>query len=340
MMMRGWDMTDEMMHIVYASDGNYAPILGISLTSLLENNRDAQLQVHILDSGIGEADREKIVKLCEDYKQPKPHFIPAENVSVVLGMDVAADRGSLAQYARIFIARQLEEEIDRVLYLDSDTIIRKSLADLWHIDLQGKTIAALDDAFSVHYRPNLDLNRNDIMINSGVMLIDMKKWRERNVEQRILDFIRNHRGFVEKGDQGALTAVLSRETMCFDTVYNAVTIFFDFSYEEMIRYRRPPRYYSEADVKRAVEDPVIIHYTLSFLSKRPWMEGCEHPWVEEWLKYKAMSPWKDMPLTEEHRSWRVTAIRKLPRRFMMWLAGLLQVYGRPWLYRIRLRKLQ
>ena len=52
MMMRGWDMTDEMMHIVYASDGNYAPILGISLTSLLENNRDAQLQVHILDSGI------------------------------------------------------------------------------------------------------------------------------------------------------------------------------------------------------------------------------------------------------------------------------------------------
>ena len=339
-MMRGWDMTDEMMHIVYASDGNYAPILGISLTSLFENNRDAQLQVHILDSGIGEADREKIEKLCEDYKQPKPHFIPAENVSMVLGMDVATDRGSLAQYARIFIARQLEEEIDRVLYLDSDTIIRKSLAVLWHIDLQGKTIAALDDAFSVHYRPNLDLNRTDIMFNSGVMLIDMIKWRERKIEQRILDFIRSRRGFVEKGDQGALTAVLSHETICFDTVFNAVTIFFDFSYKEMLAYRRPPAYYQETEVKRAVEDPVIVHYTLSFLSRRPWMEGCTHPWAEEWLRYKSRSPWRDMPLETEHRSWRVTAIRRLPRPLMLWLAGLLQVYGRPWLYRLRLGRLR
>ena len=328
------------IHIVYATDINYAPMLGVSLTSLLDNNQEERFQIHILDSGIEEEDIAKIEALCKRYQQPKPRFIPAEDVSAVLGIDVAADRGSLTQYARIFISRHIDPEIDRVLYLDCDTIVRKSISPLWNLELEGATIGALDDAFSVHYRKNLDLKPDDIMFNSGVMLIDMKKWRERNVEQRILDFIRNRRGFVEKGDQGALTAVLSRETMCFDTVYNAITIFFDFSYEEMIRYRRPPRYYSEADVKRAVEDPVIIHYTLSFLSKRPWMEGCEHPWVEEWLKYKAMSPWKDMPLTEEHRSWRVTAIRKLPRRFMMWLAGLLQVYGRPWLYRIRLRKLQ
>lgn len=330
----------ETIHIIYASDGNYAPMLGVSLTSLLENNSDRRLQVHVLDSGIGEEEKEKITAACKSYAQPAPHWIVCEDVSAVLGMDVATDRGSLAQYARIFISRHLCEDIHRVLYLDCDMIVRKSIMPLWNLEMGESTIAALDDAFSVYYRTNLDLQPDDIMFNSGVMLIDMKKWRERNVEERILDFIRNRHGFVEKGDQGALTAVLSRETLCFDTIYNAVTIFFDFSYEEMLRYRRPPKYYSEADVKRAVEDPVIIHYTLSFLSKRPWMEGCEHPWVEEWLKYKAMSPWKDMPLTEEHRSWRVTAIRKLPRRFMMWLAGLLQVYGRPWLYRIRLRKLQ
>lgn len=329
-----------MMHIVYASDNAYAPKLGISLTSLLENNRDAKLQLHILDSGIGESDREKIENLCASYQQPTPRFIPTKDVSEILGMDVEADRGSLAQYARIFISRYLCMDIDRILYLDCDTIIRKPINDLYNLDLRGNTIAALNDAFSAQYRKNLDLKPDAIVFNSGVMLIDMKKWREQNVEQRILDFIRSCRGFVEMGDQGALSAVLSHETLCFDTVYNAVTIFFDFNYEEMLRYRRPPKYYSREDVQRAVEDPAVIHYTLSFLSKRPWMEGCEHPWVDEWLLYKSKSPWKDMKLDVEHRSWQVTAIRKLPRPLMLWLAGLLQVYVRPWLYRLRMKKLR
>lgn len=328
----------DVIHIIYASDGKYAPLLGISLTSLFENNQGEKLRLYILDSGIGEEDKDKIEKLCGEYEQPNPDFIPSEDVSKVLEMDVESDRGSLAQYARIFISRHLDAEIKRVLYLDCDTIIRKPLRELYDLDLGDNTIAALDDAFSVHYRANLDLEQSDIMFNSGVMLIDMKKWRERNVEPRVLDFIRDRHGFVEKGDQGALNAVLSRETYCFDTVYNAVTIFFDFSYEEMLKYRRPPKYYSKEEVQRAVDDPAIVHYTLSFLSKRPWMEGCEHLWGKEWLKYKAKSPWKDMPLVREHRSWRVIAIRKLPRRFMLWLAGLLQVYGRPWLYRMRQRK--
>lgn len=329
-----------MMHIVYASDDHYAPMLGISLTSLLENNRCAQFQIHILDSGITEENKLKIELVCETFQKKSPHWIPVDDIEDELEMKVAADRGSLAQYARIFISRHLSSDIDRVLYLDCDTIVRKPIDNLYSFDLKGMTIAALEDAFSVYYRPNLDLNRTDIMFNSGVMLIDMIKWRERKIEQRILDFIRSRRGFVEKGDQGALTAVLSHETICFDTVFNAVTIFFDFSYKEMLAYRRPPAYYQETEVKRAVEDPVIVHYTLSFLSRRPWMEGCTHPWAEEWLRYKSRSPWRDMPLETEHRSWRVTAIRRLPRPLMLWLAGLLQVYGRPWLYRLRLGRLR
>ena len=328
-----------MMHIVYASDENYAPMLGISLTSLLENNRKTPLQIHILDSGIGEEDHKKIEAVCKNYGQMPPHWIQADNISEELEMTVKADRGSLAQFGRIFLSRHLDDEIQRVLYLDCDTIIRGSIEELYNLDLADKTVAALNDAFSVHYRKNLDLKPDDIMFNSGVMLIDMKKWRERKVEQRILEFVRSRHGFVEKGDQGALSAVLSRETLCFDAAFNAVTIFFDFSYREMLAYRKPPKYYDEEEIQRAAENPVIVHYTLSFLSKRPWMEGCTHPWVDEWLKYKSLSPWNDMPLQREDRSWRVNAMRMLPRPLMLWLAGLLQVYGRPWLYRIRMKKL-
>ena len=48
-------------HIIYAADANFAEMLGISLTSVLENSRDmTDICVHILDMGIQPVDREKI----------------------------------------------------------------------------------------------------------------------------------------------------------------------------------------------------------------------------------------------------------------------------------------
>ena len=325
------------MHIVYAADRSYAPILGVSIVSLFENN--SQVQIHILDAGISQTDRGRIEDVCESYQMPAPNWIPANDISNELKMAVSADRGSMAQYARIFISRHLDESIDRILYLDCDTIITGSLRELWEMDLKGRTVAVLLDAFSKYYRYNVGLQPGDIMFNSGVILVDMKRWRGQDVERRVLSFIRSRHGFIEKGDQGALNAVLSHDCICFESKFNAVTIFFDFSYKEMLRYRRPPGYYSEEQIRNAVENPVIIHFTVSFLSKRPWMKGCEHPWKAEWLKYKAMSPWKDTPLVEEKRSWRVHAMRKLPRGLMLWIAGFLQAYGRPWLYRMRMQRI-
>ena len=218
-------MTD-VMHIVYAADKAFAYILGVSLVSLLENN--TSVQVHILDAGIDHADRGKIEGVCNSYRIPAPHWIPADDISKELRMAVSADRGSMAQYARIFISRHISADIDRILYLDCDTIINGSLRELWEMDLQNKTAAVLLDAFSKYYRKNVNLQPHDIMFNSGVMLVDMKRWREQDVENCVLSFIRSHHGFIEKGDQGALNAVLSRDCICFDPKYNAVTIFFDF----------------------------------------------------------------------------------------------------------------
>lgn len=106
--------------------------------------------------------------------------------------------------------------------------------------MQGKTIAALKDAFSKWYRMNIDLGPNDIMFNSGVMLIDLKRWKELKVEESLLQFIWRKQGKIQQGDQGALNAVLSHDTYCFDSRFNSVTIYYDFSYKELLTYRKPP----------------------------------------------------------------------------------------------------
>lgn len=329
------------LHVVYASDDKFAEILGVSLTSLYENNKDMeQIHVYVLDSKISEKNKKKLESVSTAYKRIGIQWIPAKDISEELHMDVAVDRGSLSQYARLFVSSVLPAKLERVLYLDCDIIINQSLYELWNLDMHGKTIAALKDAFSKWYRANIDLKPADIMFNSGVMLIDLKRWKEQKVEKRLLNFIASKNGKIQQGDQGALNAVLSHDTYCFEPRFNSVTIYYDFSYEEMMVYRKPPEFYTEAQVKEATENPVIIHFTTSFLSRRPWIEGCQHRYVGEWMKYKDMSPWKDEALWEHKGATGVKGIgvklaEKLPRKLMISITGIAQAYGRPMVNRFK-----
>lgn len=327
-------------HVVYASDDKFAEILGVSLVSLYENSKDMDdVVVYVLDSDIIDENKQKLVSVCRLYGRSDIAFIPGKNISEKLSMDVAVDRGSLSQYARLFVSSDLPTDLNRVLYLDCDIIINKSIKELWNLDLQGKTIGALMDAFSKYYRANIDLQENDIMFNSGVMLIDLEKWREQSIEDRLLKFIVSKNGKIQQGDQGALNHVLSHDTYCFEPRFNSVTIFYDFTYKEMLIYRRPPKFYTEVEVREAVENPSIIHFTTSFLSKRAWMKGCKHYYVDEWLKYKKISPWSDEQLWDDNRPWckRIGAniITKIPRGMAVGIAGFMQVYVRPFINRIK-----
>ena len=324
------------MHIVYAADGNYAMPLGVSLLSLLACHRDQTLVVHILDCGIGKEDRARIEGICAGHPNARLRWHTAADACHGLDAVAMSDRGSVAQFARVFFARYVEDT-PRVLYLDCDTLVRKSLVPLWARPLDECTLSALGDAFSVHYRAILGLRPDDLMFNSGVMLIDTEKWRSHQTERRVLEFIKRRGGLVGNGDQGALNAVLSRECMCVEPEFNAVTGFFDFNYGELIRYRRPPRYYSRETVERARRDPAVVHYTSSFLSVRPWERRCLHPFAGEWLAYKLESPWRDVPQREARRGWPVRAMCALPGRLMLPLAGFLQSWARPWLYRAYMR---
>lgn len=338
-----YDFNSDIAHIVYASDNKFAEILGVSLVSLFENSKDMEeINVYILDSGITENNRHKLLSVCQLYYR-NGVFIPATNIRKKLTMEIAIDRGSLSQYARLFVSSDLPEDLSRVLYLDCDIVIKKSIRELWNLDLKGKTIGALMDAFSKYYRVNIDLEENDIMFNSGVMLIDLNKWKEQKVEDKLLKFIKAKNGVIQQGDQGALNNVLSRDTYCFEPRFNSVTIFYDFSFKDMLTYRKPPKFYGEEDIKKAVENPTIIHYTTSFLSKRAWVKGCEHKYVGDWLKYKEMSPWKDTELWDDNRpQWRQSCIniyKKLPESLSVKIAGFMQIYCRPFFNKLRSKHL-
>lgn len=330
---------DDEYQIVYASDDGYAEALGVSLTSLFENNQDAKsIQVTILDSGISSKNHTRIEEVCLKYNRSLPRWVKAVDIEKHLSIRVNLDRGSLSQYARIFLNEVYDSDIERVLYLDCDTLIVSSIANLWNMSLQGNIIAALKDAFSAMYRRNIDLQKEDVMFNSGVMLVDLNQWRKQRVEKYVLDFILSKNGKVQQGDQGALNAVLSRKTKVLDPQYNLVSIFFDLTYAQIKKYRKPVDFYTKNEIENAKKNPVIIHFTSSFYNRRPWFQNSNHVKASQWLDYRNKGPWCSELVSRDTRSGMKKIVydvyHHIPRGLSLTIAGILQAYVRPMKYRV------
>ena len=139
----------------------------------------------------------------------------------------------------------------------------------------------------------------------------MDKWRENQIEKQCMNYIRICNGQVAYNDQGVINKVLHKDLLVLPPEYNAMTIFFDFTYPDMIKYRKPQSYYSAQQVDHARKHPRIVHFTSSFLSLRPWVKGSEHPYAPLWRNYYKRSPWRAKDLRSDNRS----SYRKIYEKF-------------------------
>jgi lipopolysaccharide biosynthesis glycosyltransferase len=131
-------------------------------------------------------------------------------------------------YARLLIGDLLPTGWDRVAYLDSDTITRRPLTDLWNTDLGGNLLGAVRDDYiptiaSPYGLPSWrqrGLDPDLPYFNSGVMLIDLDLWRRTRLGEQALQYLAEHRGDIRLFDQDALNAVAAGQWRQLDTVWN------------------------------------------------------------------------------------------------------------------------
>ncbi|WP_405092899.1 glycosyltransferase family 8 protein [Micromonospora sp. NBC_01392] len=129
---------------------------------------------------------------------------------------------SAAMYLRLLIPHALPPGVDRLLYLDSDVLCTGSLAPLRDVDLGDKPVGAVRDAFTRRLIDNgglpgiygyRDLDAQAPYLNSGVLLIDVPRWRELEITAAALDYIARHAHEARFPDQDALNhAVYGRWT--------------------------------------------------------------------------------------------------------------------------------
>lgn len=277
--------------VVYASDDRYAMLAGVSMESLYANNEDLErLNVYILADGLTENNRSRLTEIAEKYGR-ELGFVEFDGKSLGEKYNINAQFWSVAAYTRLFTP-QLLPEMHKILYLDCDTLVFGSILELLETELGDYSCAAVSEPISALHKKNVGLDASDNYFNSGVMLIDLNRWRQTGAVEKFLDCICRHKGRVPYVDQGVINEVFRGEIMTLPTRYNVSTFYFDFSYKEAQRYRAGEIAYSKSEVETAKREPTIVHYNSSFLTPRPWIKNSTHPYAPQWESFCERTPWR------------------------------------------------
>lgn len=246
-------MQSKVIPVVYAVDDNYAPFLGVSLESIIENaSGNYNLDVFILNTGISDFNKEKILNLAS-----KANFdVCVEFVDVADRMDKIKDKTHLrdyytnAIYYRIFIPA-LFSQYEKVIYLDCDTVLLTDIEKLYDTDLGDNIIAAVHeeamswfDCFGMYSEKFLGVPRNDYF-NSGLLVIDTNKYLQAQVETKFINLMLNCKVEVAP-DQDYLNVLLRGRTKLLDIGWNKTPI--------------PDKVFSDEEIK-------LVHFKLNF---KPW----------------------------------------------------------------------
>ena len=275
-------LLNKIMDVVFAVNQAFFRPLIVAIVSLLENNKTNNIVIHILYMDLGENEKQTLRGVVEKYLTEVRFYqiSPAQ-----LRNFPNPGMYSLASYFRLLIPAILDERINRVLYLDCDLIINGDLKDLWNTDIQDYSVAAVSDTTLSHsiIKDYIDYDfRREGYFNSGVLVINLKYWREHSVQESLSSYLVNHQ--TKLNDQDALNSVLHGTAKFIHPKWNCHTGYFAY----------PPLVITEQKkyIKYLWAGARIIHFTGPV---KPWYKECVNPYKSFYKKYEALTPWGITP---------------------------------------------
>lgn len=270
-------MNNENLVVLYSTDENYARHAATSIYTLLENNTSfKKIKIYIISNNLLQETKNKFLHIANEYNR-EVGFINLEDL--VEGFE-KNNNYPISSYARLLIEDIIEE--DKILYIDCDTIILDSVKSMWQIDLQENLVAGVQDTLPSYLLTAININENCRYINAGILLINLKKWREENFKQQVYDFLKIKKGNVVHHDQGIINHICNGKIKILEPKYNVMPEIIMYNEKQIKKLYRLQNYYSDKELQDAKENPVIIHFISKFYN-RPWNKKCTHPYKDLYL---------------------------------------------------------
>jgi lipopolysaccharide biosynthesis glycosyltransferase len=180
--------------------------------------------------------------------------------------------------------------VDRVIYLDSDVLVVKELQPLWETDISGKVIGAVRDFMTplagLHNAlgyciADRGIAADHVMFNAGILLMDLKAYRQQQVEGECVAFLQRYRDNIQSADQDALNAVLADRHQLLDFQWNV-------QMGAWGNFKQHPSL-SDAERNRVREvEPSILHFSGA---GKPWNSGLRSEYCQIYVDKVNETKW-------------------------------------------------
>ena len=184
-----------------------------------------------------------------------------------------------------------------IIMIDGDTIINGSMSGLSQLDLNGNPCAMALEAMPYCYHIYSGLGDYEL-INGGLLLIDLKKWKEIKAEEKILYFLKNKREKNMLTDEDVLSVVFKGQITRISLKYNYLTQYYLYATPFYYRFfgwdklANKNIFYSLKEMKEARRNAIVFHCIDTF-TNRPWYKNNFHPYTKLFDKYLMHTPWKN-----------------------------------------------
>lgn len=281
------------VNICFLTDKEYCLQTGVALTSLKNNKKpNSVYDVFVLCSNMLSQDIEKIKTL--ESKNFSIHIINLAENSEFEKYDIANIPASITAIYKFSIPNILPH-LDKVIYLDGDTIIKEDLTELYNYDLGDNYLGAVKDTGGLSRTFYRLCAEKVFYFNSGVLLMNLKTMRENNIPDKLIEY-RKH-GYNDFMDQDSLNYILRNRVRELPFRYNTQLAFISANLNiDKVRSFYGLSVVETQNVATIVNSANIIHFSGK---RKPWkhIDGPEH---ETWIQYFNNSPFKHIKLKRNY----------------------------------------
>ena len=203
-------------NIAYAPDDKYINQTIVSMVSAIENNKEHEIEFIIIYSELSE---ESIKKLQDTITPPQPSTLREGVTLRLLQIDESiftplplSHWVTVQAWFRIKLP-DMCPDLDKILYLDCDTLILGDLSELFKTDLTDKYLAGVKDVWGVNkYCTRLNMS-SGVYVNSGMLLFNADFCRKEHFFDKIVEFANKNAKIIEFCDQDSINKIADEKVI-------------------------------------------------------------------------------------------------------------------------------
>lgn len=244
------------MNILVTLNSNYLKVLVVMLKSLAHSNKYKKFDVYVMNDSLTKKD----IEYLKENSFKNINIIDLKVSDKEFNKSPVTKRYPKEMYYRILAAYYLPKKVDKILYLDPDLVVINKIDKLYNINLDNYYFAAASHIWGLLQTFNqirLRMRRENIYINSGVMLMNIKLLRREQDKQDVYDFIKKNKNNLMLPDQDVLSGLYANKILPLDP----------YAYNMTEKLLNQTYFMPHINTRWIEENSVIIHYCGK---NKPW----------------------------------------------------------------------